>query len=389
MDLTSFRDLLTPAGQAALAAATALGPTDETFLPCFEKVRKEFPAELAKAAVTTAALRVRAAAKFSQADRMYFTREGLEQSSGEVAARHRAGRFAPFEAVADLGCGIGGDTLALASVVPAVEAVDADPLRLALAEANAKACGLADRVSFVQADILAMSLPRVAAFADPGRRADGRRFLGMNDYLPPPSAIRERFGANFPLAFKIAPGVAWRDLDGWDSEVEFVSVGGELKECVLWCGPLRTAGRRATVLPGPHTLAAEGPVTGRPPSDPRAFVLDPDPSVVRAGLEHQWAETVDAHPVDWSVAVFTADAPVSSPFADCYRVDHWAPFHLGRLRDYLREQKVGRVTMLKRASELDVNDITRKLRLDGPDHRHVILTRSLGRPVAVVGEKVG
>ena len=48
------------------------------------------------------------------------------------------------------------------------------------------------------------------------------------------------------LAAKIAPGVAWSDLTRWDAEVEFISVEGELKECVLWFGPLRTAAFRAS-----------------------------------------------------------------------------------------------------------------------------------------------
>src|SRR5689334_10443518 len=33
MDLATFADLLTPAGQAALATAAALDPTEEAFLP--------------------------------------------------------------------------------------------------------------------------------------------------------------------------------------------------------------------------------------------------------------------------------------------------------------------------------------------------------------------
>ena len=45
------------------------------------------------------------------------------------------------------------------------------------------------------------------------------------------------------------------------------------------------------------------------------------------------------------------------------------------------------MTMLKRASELDVNDVTKKLKLDGDAHRVVILTRSRGKPWAIVCER--
>ena len=42
-------------------------------------------------------------------------RVGLEQASDEVVAAHKAGRFSDCGRVADLCCGIGGDTLALAA----------------------------------------------------------------------------------------------------------------------------------------------------------------------------------------------------------------------------------------------------------------------------------
>src|SRR6516225_9221446 len=115
MELDAFRLLMTAEGQSALTRAAALGPTEATFLTCFDAVRKHHPPTLAKAALETALLRSRARDKFTDADRMYFTREALEQATGEAVARHRANRFARFGSVADLCCGIGGDALALAA----------------------------------------------------------------------------------------------------------------------------------------------------------------------------------------------------------------------------------------------------------------------------------
>jgi len=95
-----------------------------------------------------------------------------------------------------------------------------------------------------------------------------------------------------------------------------------------------------------------------------------------------------AAPLEYGVAILTGPQPETSPFADCYRVEHAAPFHLGKLRDYFREHNVGRVTILKRAVDLDVNQVTRGLKLAGPEHRHLILTRAGGRTVGVVAEPV-
>jgi SAM-dependent methyltransferase len=309
----------------------------------------------------------------------------LEQATSEVVARHRAARFAAFGRVADLCCGVGGDALALAAAGASVEAVDSDPLRVAMAEANASALGLAGRVRGHVADALIVPLPGVeAAFADPSRRADGRRYLAPEDYTPPLSALRARFAAGFPLAVKIAPGVSQADLRALDAEIEFVSLDGELKECVLWFGAFRRAARRATVLPSGETLTA--PTVPEPGAHaaPGAILYDPDPAVSRAGLAPALAEQLAAHPIDPQVQLLTSDRHLPTPFATAFGVEHVGPFHIRLLRDYLRARQVGRVTVIKRGSPADADDLTRKLKLAGPEHRTVVLTRVDGWHAMIV-----
>lgn len=390
MDLETFRELLTPAGQRVLVAAAALGPTDAAFLACFEKLRKHSPPALAKAALETALLRQRAKAKFAAADRMYFTREALEQASGDAVATYRAARLAPFGTVADLCCGIGGDALAFAVAGLTVHAVELDPLRAAMATANAAALGVADRVTVHEADALTVPLPDVrAAFADPNRRTDGKRHLDPEAYTPSLSALRERFAPGFPLGVKVAPGVARDDVLLLEAEAEFLSVGGEMKECVLWFGPLRSAAWRATVLPSGESLV----VGGEPPpfgalAEVGAYVYDPDPAVVRAGLAGLLAEQLGLTSIDWTVAMLTGPELVRSPFVTAYRVEHSDRYNAVRLRDYLRERGVGRVTMVKRGSTLDADDVTRKLKLSGSEHRVVLLTRIGGEQAVIICQRV-
>lgn len=389
MDLAAFRELLTPAGEAALAAAAALGPTEPTFLACFEKLRKRHPSALAKAAAEIVLLREKGRAKFAAADRMYFTREALEQASGDAAANHRATRFGPFGRVADLCCGIGGDALAFAAAGLTVHAVENDPLRVAVARANALALGLTGRISVHEVDALTVSLPGVrAVFADPGRRAGGRRFLDPEDYTPQLSAIRNRFSSDFPLGVKVAPGVAWARIAGLGAEAEFVSVGGEMKECVLWFGPLRTAARRATALPSGVTMFAEDSPPLPVADAVSEYVFDPDPAVVRAGLAGSLAEQLGVHCLDYTVALFTGATLVRSPFVTAYRVELAERYHPRRLNEFLRSRGVGRVTPVQRGSKLDAEEVRKRLKLDGPEHRVLILTRRGEEAWVVVGERV-
>src|SRR5947208_910908 len=90
-------ELQSPAGEALIEAAA---PWLDDPLRGIEALRRLAPEALACAAYEQAVLRKRAGAKFSRAPRMFFTRELLEQASGELAAGWRAGRFAGREWVA-------------------------------------------------------------------------------------------------------------------------------------------------------------------------------------------------------------------------------------------------------------------------------------------------
>jgi SAM-dependent methyltransferase len=387
VDLASFTQLLTPEGQAALDAAVALEPDTATFLACFNRLSKTYPADLVRAALETAILRRRAQAKFSRADRMYFTREALEQSSGEIIARHRAVRFGGFPLVADLCCGIGGDTLALAQH-RTVLAIDADPLRLAMAEANAAAYEVRDRVTFRAGDVLDLLDQAPAWFLDPDRRAGGRRHVSLSAYQPRPDAVLARLPAVPALGMKLAPAVPWEELRAFDAEVEFLSVDGELRECCLWFGPLRKNGRRATQLPGPRTLAADIPAAAPDPGEPLAVLYDPDPAVVRAGLVTNLAVGLGARQIDPEIAYLTAERFTPTPFARAWRIEAAFPFQLRRLKEWLRAHHIGRVNVHRRGSAVDPEDLTRRLKLSGDEVRDVFLTRVLGRPFVLIGQGI-
>ena len=388
MDLATFQLLLTESGQQALIDAQLLEPTESRFLACYEKLRKQYPPSLAKTALETVLLRIKARSKFTSADKMYFTRESLEQASGDLAAAHRAKRLAPFGTVADLCCGIGGDSLAFARAGLTVLAVDNDPLRQAMLEANAIALGLNKQIQVLAGDVLTICLAKAqAAFADPSRRSGVRRHLDPKDYTPTLASLRKRFTNDFPLAVKIAPGVDWKSIEMLEAEVEFVSVSGELKECVLWFDSMRSISRRATVLPAEETFAADRPVELPSVGPVERYVFDPDPAIVRAGLAGNLAVELGLASLDYRVALFTGSSPRTSPFLTPFAIECSSRFHPDRLREHLRSHHVGRVTFIKRGSEVDTDELTKKLKLNGNEHRVIILTRAQGEETMLIGER--
>jgi SAM-dependent methyltransferase len=373
--------LLSEEGRALLDGLpeTPLEPGDALALGT--RLRADHPAELVAAVLAQHELRGRAAAKFSAAHAMWFTRDGLEQASAEPLARHRAARYAGYRVVADLCCGIGGDLCALAPGRDAL-AVDLDPVHLRMARENARVHG-AGEVAAALADVRDLRPPRsLAVFVDPARRAGGRR-LPTTESRPPLAwclGLGDRVAG---VGIKAAPGLPLGLVPaGW--EVELLADRRELKEAVLWSPALATTTRRATVFPGPRTLAAAPgpPVRCAPPG---AFLLDPSPAVTRAGLVEELARDLgDAWKLDPRIAFLSADEPLRSPFGRLLRVDASLPWNLKRLRGVLRERGVGAIEVRKRGSAVDAADLATRLRLRGDARAVVVLTRVADRPWALV-----
>ncbi len=392
-----LRFLLSAQGQAVLAELAAAPVSDDTHMAVAARLREQLGPERARAALETTLLRQRAARKFSRAAAMVFTRDGLEQATAEPIAAHRAARFAAagVATVADLGCGIGGDTLALAGAGAGVIAIDRDPLRLLMTAANAAAYGVAERVALAQADLLTLPPARVEAFFfDPARRSGGgphaapsRRLRAVADYQPPLSLIDGWRRAVPRGAVKVGPGIG-DDETPAGVEVEIVSLAGEVKEAVLWYGELRTAARRATLMPGGHTLSGEADVVGAgvvPAVAPRAYLYEPDGAVIRAHLVGLLANQLDAALLDPHIAYLTADTARPTPFARLFAIDDALPFQLKRLRAALRARNIGRVTIKKRGSPLEPEALRQALRLRGPNEAVIFLTQVMGRHTVLIG----
>lgn len=393
MDLDAFRWLLTDAGQALLAEATALTApdgrdgTDE--LAVQARLRRDATPEQVAAALTQVGLRRRAEAKLGpSAARMYFTPDGLEQATRLSVARHRAGRLTAFgtRTHVDLGCGVGGDLVAVAEAGITCVGVDLDPVRVAVAEANLAALGLAGAVSVADATRVDTT-PFDTAFADPARRTGAGRTFRVEDWTPPWSWVESLLARD--ACVKVAPGIP-HDLLPDGVEAEWVSDHGEVKEAALWSGRLATTARRATVI------GAGGLATLTDEDDPGAaavgvrgvgaYLYEPDGAVVRAGLVTAVAAGVDGGLVDEHIAYVTSDTSFRTPFARGYRVVEELPYREKALRAALRERGVGRLTIKKRGVDVVPEQLRKRLALQGDAEATIVLTRVAGAGTALLVE---
>ncbi|TDW87794.1 methyltransferase family protein [Kribbella pratensis] len=371
----SVTALLEGPGAEVLAAACAeYRPGNE--LQLVEKLRRRYDAPLVTTAVTQAALRHRAVAKFGpDAERMYFTPDGLEQATRTTVSTHRAARLAatlPGARVVDLGCGIGGDLISAARAGLHVTGVERDPETAATARANLSALGLSGEVLVGEAESTDLT-PYDVVFADPARRADGRRVFDHNAYSPPWSFVTQLLQRT--ACVKVAPGIP-HDAIPEGVEAEWISDSGEVKEAALWSGQLSPGtSRRATLLPGGASVtdapeADSGPV-GK-------YIYEPDGAVVRAGLVTAVAAAVDGWLLDPRIAYVTASTYVPTALASAYEVLEELPYKEKALRSWVRTQGIGTLEIKKRGVDLDPAQLRKKLAPKGSASATLVITR-IGR----------
>ena len=340
---------------------------------------------LVAAVLTQAKLRRRARKKFGDfTDGMLFTEDGLEQASRLQAAALHAGRFrgAGLKQVADLGCGLGAESMAMGAIDLNVRAFEIDEITAALAVFN---LGAFDNVEVEQADITTLDLSKFEAlFFDPARRElDGKGERAARKFDP------SQFSPNFdwvleqartkPSGIKLGPGHPHEAI-AQDAEAQWLSIDGDLVELALWFGEVKRpkVARAATVVnsTGRHEIVSD--VFESEPAEVGAiknFIYEPDNAVVRSHLIADLARQVDATLISKEIAYLTSDSEIDSPMMRGFRVIDEMAFDRKKLKAYLRDRKIGTLEIKKRGVDVVPEQLRKELNLKGEIAATLILTR--------------
>jgi SAM-dependent methyltransferase len=383
MDLATFERLLAPEGMDLLAQIADASPR-ESDLALGTRLRAQHAPDLVAAAMTQHALRLKAVSKFgADAQHMFFTPDALEQSTRLRVATHRAERLASHgeSAVVDLGCGIGGDLIALARAGLHVRGVDLDPVRVAIAQANLNALDLPGTVECADATTVSIANHEVA-FIDPARRSARGRTFSTADISPPWDWVTSLLAGR--AVAKLMPGLA-HDHVPEGVEAEWVSDGGNLVEACLWGAPYATTQRRATALPDGGTLTWQG--TQAAVGDVGRFLYEPDDAVIRAGAVAELAEQLGGRLPDPHIAYITTDEHAPTTLAACFEVLDEVPFHTKALKAALRARDAGTLTIKRRGVDVVPEQLIKKLGLKGRSETTLIMTRVDGHGRAFVVQR--
>jgi hypothetical protein len=400
MERQDFVALLSPEGQALLAK---IGPLDAKadVLKLVSSLRAEgHDPALVAAVLTQAKLRRRAAAKFGPfADRMIFTEPGLEQASRLSVAALHANRFrqAGIHQVADLGCGIGAESMAMASLDIDVKAFEIDEVTAAVATYNLAPF---ENAFVEQADVTTLDLTKFGGlFFDPARRELGGPARERATRKFDPAAYSPTFdfvveaARKKPTGVKFGPGHPHEGIPD-DAEAQWVSVDGDLVELGLWFGSVaRPDVKRAALLISGNSRYEITSNSAERHDAPIGvlsdYVYEPDNSVVRSHLIGQLAEQIDATLFAPEIAYLTSAMPIESPWLKGYRVLDNLVFDRKKLKAYLRERNIGTLEIKKRGSDIVPEQLRKELAPKGEGAATLIVTRVGDAHRVLVAEAIG
>ncbi len=373
------------AGQALLAQIDYSSATDVLALVAKLRSDGHEPATVA-AVLTQAKLRKRAQAKFGEfASQMLFTEAGLEQASRlKVAALH-AGRFrsAGISEVADLGCGIGAESMALASVGINVHAFELDEVTAAVATYNLAAF---ENAKVEIADVEQLDLSQFEAlFFDPARRelhgpkkATAQRHFDPANYSPNYNFCIEKAKTK-PSGIKLGPGHDKKQIPV-ATEAQWVSVDGDLVEMTLWFGKVsrENVARSALLLDdkGKHEINSEQTDSANAElGELGTFVYEPDNALIRSRLIADFAEPLGLKLIAPEIAYLSSNDLISSPWLRGYQVIDNLVFDRKKLKAYIRENNIGILEIKKRGSDISPEELRKQLAPKGEGAATLIVTR--------------
>lgn len=356
-----------------------------------EHLRETYSPELVRSAFRLLDARKKANGVLPNADQLWLTSVGLEQSTALQVAKHKASRFPKDAEVYDLCSGVGVDTDVLLQRGPVVS-VDINPAMTIRNEWNNAIwnAGKPTNLTLKAADVKSLDLAGKLVHLDPDRR-DGqdRPTKRLEQYQPDLAWMQELVRTAAGGAIKLGPASNFmQKFPG--CEIELISLNGECKEATVWFGQLAgDKSFRATVLPGNESVTGD-PLSAYCPltETPMQYLFDPNPAVVRSGLLDQVGEIHSLHRLDNADEYLTADELPQTSLVTAFKVEATLGNNPKELKKHLRNSPGSRYEIKCRHLKVDANDLQRKLPKGDGLPKTVFFLRVSGKAKVVVAERM-
>jgi THUMP domain-like len=347
-------------------------------------------------------LRKHAKRRFACADRMLFDDRLLQQATDEQLAAFKARRFVGAPVVADICCGLGGDSIALAGVSDLL-AVDQSEVACFLAGFNTRhAQVLQHTYQVIQDSAENIALPDNCWFhIDPDRRAKKTRSIRFGQFSPGPDVLMRIVNRLGSGAIKTAPA---SDLPAeWVMHCERQWLGNrhECLQQVLWFGECARfpGGRSVAATDSDGSPLFEWSV---PPGSNRRLPKSVDESELKGRVLHECHATVYAAELTAELAEETGLDWLGGPHGylvgseaarhgalTAFEILETLPMDESRVRRMLEQLDCGTLEVKHRGIDHRFADAfhSRHFRFHGQRPLVLVLARHSGRHIALVCER--
>ena len=333
-------------------------------------------------------LRKLASKKFSFSEKLLFSKLALEQSTREVISRYKAEKIGTsFQTIADLCCGIGGDSFFLKS---RVIGVDKTFSLCRLYSHNMQQLG--HNFTVIQSLVESCPVKAPMILLDPARRVSPYGNSWNDDKLSPSLEHISNMLGNFDnAAIKLRPGITVPEflLEG---EVEYIGLHDECLELLVWLGDNWKKGVvRATEVHSGQSLALEVEsiadtfVSSRTPGK---YLYEPLKVLVRSHLFGYLAQQLKLWQIDERIAYLSGDEEIRHPFLKGYRILDGIPYNIKGLKELLRQYNIGWLDIKKRGCSVDPQVMRKELKPKGDNRGIVFFTRVKNRKFIFLTEMI-
>ncbi|MBE0523766.1 MAG: methyltransferase domain-containing protein [Methanosarcinales archaeon] len=289
--------------------------------------------------------------KFSKP--IYTCGDGLRFATPEIVARYRAGRL-HTSILADISCGIGGQTIFFARECQKVYGVDIAGDKLQCAQKNDSLYNFGN-ITFIEGNALSTQIVEQVTdadiiFSDPARPA--AETVRQTDSLRPgiPMVLDVYKDITDKFAFEAPPQMPPERID-FDCEREYISVDGKLNRLTLYLGPLKQCERSAVVLEETAFHKLESEDKSQLPEiaeidEPKTYAFEPDPAVVKAGLLGELVlelkQPLEMVQIDAKRKLLTSDILIDSPFfKNTFQLIGKVPYDCRQINSFLQGTDIG------------------------------------------------
>ena len=285
---------------------------------------------------------------------VHSNQHSMRLATPEIVAEYIASRLRTHT-IADLGCGIGIQAIFFAKQCTKVYAVEIDSERLDCARENARLYG-ASNIEFMLADALSDHVIKRLSdvdivFSDPARPLEEKE-RRLEESRPPVLEIIKKYQhITDRMAFHLPPKIEQSKIF-FDCEREYLALNGQLNRFTVYLGSLKKCDRSAVVLPGGTRLESKPVQPIDKTLTPQAFIFEPQPSVVHAGLLGELNEYLPADAAvyysDQTRTLITSDSLLHLPFSflkDCYHVICTTDFKPDKIKKALVDGNAKKVVL--------------------------------------------